>query len=120
MNIFKDNNGNQIKITNGNIRLILSNGKVSQIGTLDKERKMLCFQRKRERHLLRKANSYGFNYDLLNRASYYTHIKLTDDYGKYIIPIKSILDNGSFLWFKQQGFERQIFYTLEQCFTYKL
>ncbi|MBK7362665.1 MAG: hypothetical protein IPJ01_10255 [Micavibrio sp.] len=36
------------------------------------------------------------------------------------IPVKFILENGKFLFFKEQGFEKQIFVSLEQLAEFKI
>lgn len=44
---------------------------------------------------------------------------IVDDDGRYKIPILEILANGFYLHFKDEGFERQIFYSVESLQRYK-
>lgn len=75
--------------------------------------------RDRERHLFLKNRSYGFNYHILSNAKKFDTILLSDQFEVWKIPITFILENGQFLFFKQQGFEKQIFITLEQLKQFK-
>ena len=71
------------------------------------------------KHLFRKKDAYGFNYNLLSRLNHVKIIDLLISKERFIIPIEDIIKNGSFLHFKQQGFETQIFFTNDQIEGYK-
>jgi hypothetical protein len=47
-------------------------------------------------------------------------VELIDDFGAYKIPRGELLNNGTYLDFKQIGFERQIFLGLEIIQKYKV
>ena len=95
-----------------------SKGRERNIGQVDKLERILYISRTRSKHLLQKANSYGFSYRVISESGHFDVVRLTDEHGTYLIPKKTILEKGKFLWFKEQGFERQIFLdipTIEQC-----
>jgi CRISPR/Cas system-associated endonuclease/helicase Cas3 len=96
-----------------------SGGRERLIGTIDKNERVLYTSRMRKKHLLQKAESYGFNYDILNSATSFDEVQLTDEYGTFRIPRKAILEEGSFLWFKGEGYERQIFLPINILNRYK-
>ena len=114
--------GNKIMAKGGVINLSLSGGATSRtrkLGVIDFQKRKLIVKRNRERHVLRKANAYGFNYYLLSESVKFDNIFLKDYEGIYDIPKKDILNKGSFLFFKQQGFEKQIFMPLEEIEKYR-
>ena len=121
-----DENGNGIIVEkNGNflsVSLQLKEKKSRNIGTIDSERWILSVKRIREKHLFRKNQSYGFNFYVLDNAKKFDQIYLSDEHNNWLIPRKFILENGVFLNFKELGFERQIFITLEKLkeFEYEL
>jgi hypothetical protein len=88
------------------------------IGILNVKERIIYLTRTRSKHLHIKSNSYGFNYMLLSEQISFDRIHLKDDSREYIIPKQDIEKHGVFLFFKQQGFERQIFLTLEQLEQY--
>ena len=68
---------------------------------------------------MRKFDGYGFNHKLIADSKLFDTVRLTDDFSEWKIPKKFILDNGMFLNFKGQGFEVQIFVTLNQIEQFK-
>ena len=64
-----------------------------------------------DKHYHRKAGGFGFNWEIL--SSNLIHIKTialrVDDDKLYVFPKKLIEEKGTFLNFKQQGFELQKF-----------
>ena len=127
--ILKDSQGNALIIKGdpeerythiSNLYIKLSSGgRERLIGTIDRNERILYTSRMRSKHLLQKADSYGFNYDILNAATSFDEVQLTDEYGTFRIPRKAILEEGSFLWFKGEGYERQIFVPLSLLNKYK-
>lgn len=93
------------------IKLKLKKEKFARLlGYVKASEKTFYCNRDSKRHLLVKADSYGFNYNLINEAKRFDKVLLCiDKIDKYLIPNDFILSNGSFLWFKNEGFERQIF-----------
>lgn len=66
-------------------------------------------------NILRKANAIGFNYDGLKELKNKGHNFITIIIGSqnsFSLKIDDILEKGDFLWFKNQGFEKQIFWKL--------
>ncbi len=105
----EDNNGNILFFVNGIIYLRLKSEKRDRnLGHIDYTNKAIHMKRTQE-HVHYKSMSYGFNYSLLQEANVCKHIYLSCPHGKYKIPIKDIMSTGEFLFFKQQGFEKQIF-----------
>ena len=123
--IFIDESGkNKIQTTNTpktiTIHLQLAGeAKKRKIGTITKSTKTISITRKRFKHLFVKANAYGFNAYILSNAKLFDKIKLKDELFEWKIPVKFILENGSYLMFKQQGFEKQLFVTMNQIEQFK-
>jgi hypothetical protein len=88
-------------------------GRTKTIGILNAKDRVLFLTRTKARHLHFKSNSYGFNYMLLSERITFDNVHLKDDDTEYMIPKEDLGTHGVFLFFKQQGFERQIFVTLE-------
>jgi hypothetical protein len=117
--VVNDGMGNEIIVIHNNNLLTLSlklSGEKSsrELGFIDMRNRKLHVKRKREKHLFKKNSSYGFNHKLLNDAKHFDTIVLQDEYLMWEIPREFILKNGSFLHFKSDGFERQIFIPLEK------
>jgi hypothetical protein len=113
--IIASSNGTRIKVLlklNSEIRSRL-------LGYINIKSKSIKIIRKKEVHLLQKNNSYGFNHTLLNDAKTFNKILLKDELNAWKIPTQFILDNGKFLFFKEQGFEKQIFISIEQLNQFK-
>jgi hypothetical protein len=93
------------------IKLKLKKEKFSRLlGYVKLDEQTFYCKREKKKHLLIKADAYGFNYNLLNEAKRFDKVMLIiDNLDRYLIPKDYILSNGSFLWFKTEGFERQIF-----------
>ena len=115
-----DEFGNLIICKNNGVRILISlklraEEKYRRIGVINMARKTIEMKRKRAFHLFYTTNSYGFNHKLLADAKRFEWVRLSDETTEWKIPVKFILDNGSFLNFKDKGgFELQIFVTLEQ------
>jgi len=113
-----DEKGNElIAKTNDNvISLYLKLVEKSErlLGIIDKKEKTFQIKRNREKHIFKRNKSYGFNHYVLKNAKTFDKIYLLDDVTSWIIPVKFILENGSFMQFQQQGFELQIFIPLEK------
>lgn len=113
--IISKNNGKRIIV-----KLKLSNEKTYRLlGVINKATKSIRMTRKRSMHLLIKAQAYGFNYDLLSSVKQFKTVRLEDEFERWTVPVEYILKEGSFLFFKNQGFERQIFITLQQLKQFK-
>lgn len=97
-----------------------SEKKLRRIGTVTKSTKTIDIKRKRGKHLHIKSNSYGFNYEVLNNKKSFDTVRLSDEFCDWKIPLDFILKNGKFLYFLQQGFEKQIFVTLEQIEQFRV
>jgi hypothetical protein len=91
-----------------------------KMGTINIAMKTISIDRKRGKHLHRSSQSYGFCHKLLSEGRLFTHVHLTDEHGTFLIPVRKILDSGKFLFFKQQGFERQIFFPVASMEEYRI
>ena len=122
----QDKDGNAIlvrKCTPTQIKISLKLAKENRernVGELNPLNKIFYVKRKRNKHLHYKSNSYGFNHYILSNAKRFEDVLLTDEMGEYKIPTSHILSFGKFLFFKQQGFEVQIFLTLDEITKFKL
>lgn len=120
MRILTDGGQNSIIVDGNNIHLKLKGeNRKRLVGRMNKAKRILEVKRKRGKHLHYTSNSYGFNYHILSNAKLFDKILLSDEHGEYAIPVEAILDDGKFLFFKQQGFEKQIFMTLSQMDKFK-
>lgn len=112
--IIPDKFDNSIIISGNIISLKLkSEARTREIGVINPQKRYFAVNRIREKHLFRKNNSYGFNHYILANAKKFDKVKLSDDFGTWLIPIKLILEKGSFLHFNKDGFELQIFLPLD-------
>ena len=97
-----------------------TNAKSREVGKVNLKERVMEIKRDRERHLFRKNNSYGFNEYLIKEARTFDKIKLIDDLGTYVFPKDLILEKGRYLFFKEQGFEKQLFLQLDEIIGYKV
>lgn len=101
---------NNFIYTDGNEVLLKLNAekRTRHLATIDLAQKALIMVRQ-SKHLLRKAQAYGFNHSMLQAAKLCDKIIFTCPEGTFIIPIADVLQYGDYLWFKTEGFERQLF-----------
>jgi hypothetical protein len=97
-----------------------NNPKAREIGKVNLKERFIEIKRDREKHLFRKNNSYGFNEYLIKTGKTFDKVKLVDDSGTYIFPKETILEKGSYLFFKAQGFEKQLFLPLSEINKFKV
>lgn len=90
------------------------------IGTITRSTKAITIKRKREEHLFRKGQAYGFNAYILREAKDFDTIMLSDEFSHWKVPVKFILENGKHLLFSQVGYELQLFISLEQLEPYRV
>jgi hypothetical protein len=90
------------------------------IGKIQLNDRYIELKRDRSKHLFRKNNSYGFNEYLIRASKTFDNVKLIDDTGTYVFPKTTILEKGSYLFFKQQGFEKQLFLQLDEIEKFKV
>ena len=119
--MIKDKAGNML-YKKGNVILLdlLSEDRRRRIGVIPEvEKDVVVMKRDPKKHLLRVANAFGFCYEFLATAKIVKTVRLMIvGNGFYDILIEDILKHGDFLFFKKQGFEKQIFLTLEQLEKY--
>jgi hypothetical protein len=92
------------------------------IGRVNFKTRILHVERDSAKHVLLKANAYGFNYYILNNAKKFDTVALheTDTGAVFKMGVRFMLNEGDFLFFKEQGFEKQIFLTREWIDHYKV
>jgi hypothetical protein len=120
MKTFEDDFGNKIQVSDqGVLTLFLPAKKARRnIGKIFAISKTFSVCRWKAKHLLRKANAFGFNHYVLSHAKTFDKVFIMGD-TNYMVPLDVILKEGFYLHFKQDGFERQIFMKLEQLEQYK-
>jgi len=91
-----------------------------RIGVVTKSTKTFFVKRERDKHLFIKGNAYGFNDYVLKNQTSFDKVALFDGIEHWKIPVQFIIENGKYLMFKQQGFERQLFVSLEQIEKFKI
>lgn len=117
---------------NGNCLLYFLGGKVCLwLATEERDRrlgiikdKILYVNRESEKHLHRKSNSYGFNYNLLKMSKNFDSVAISEDSeAMYVVPKETILTMGKVMYFKNSedgnSFEIQIFLNRDIIKTYK-
>jgi len=84
------------------------------IGEVKLDDKTLLLKRNKAKHLFKKNNSYGFNEYLIENGKTFDKIMLADDDAVYLFPKTLVKEKGNYLYFKQEGFEKQIFLALDE------
>lgn len=90
------------------------------IGHITISTKTLRITRDRNKHLFIKGLAYGFNDYVMANAKRFDTIWLKDQNSDWKFPISLVREQGRYLNFKEQGFERQRFLSLEQLEPYKV
>lgn len=85
-----------------------------EIGKVFLKERILEIKRNREKHLFRKNKSYGFNEHVVKTGKTFDKIQLSDEKNTYLFQKELILTKGSYLHFKDLGFERQLFLPLSE------
>lgn len=116
-----DTHGNRLYSKGATVYLRLTKGETRKLGVIDPKEKIFAIKRERVKHLFRKFNAYGFNHHFFSTpTTAFDKILLEDDYGKYIFPVKEIInENSTYLHFLGQKFERQVFLKLERMETFR-
>lgn len=123
---FIDNDGKNKIITSATTKRITiylhlqSDKRKRKIGTITLSTKTMEIKRNRGEHLFRKGTAYGFNEYVLRQTKLADKIRLSDEHDNWKIPIEHILKNGKYLHFQQQGFERQLFLSLDELEQFKI
>jgi len=110
-----DTHGNRLYSKGATVYLKLAKGGHRKLGVIDPKQRVFAIKRERGEHLFRKFNAYGFNHHFFSTPSaVFDKILLEDEYGKYVFPVKEIInDHSTYLHFLGQKFERQVFLPLE-------
>lgn len=82
------------------------------------------FINRKETHVYRKNQSFGFNYNLLKYTELFNFVNVNYEGTMYKIPKGTILNYGKIMYFKNasngNSFELQIFLPIPIIFKYKL
>jgi len=89
-----------------------SESRKRNIGFITISTKTLHLKRVKSKHLHRATNSYGFNDYLIRESKIFDTIELIDDTNRWKFPKSLVLEKGVHLYFKNEGFEKQIFVSL--------
>lgn len=121
----KDEHGNNMLCGRNEVSVLIKlvligEGRRRNIGTIMLKKRELIVKRKRKEHLHWKSNSYGLNDNLIRNAKLFDTVRLIDEHAEYKMKRQDILDKGALLFFKQKGFELQIFMSLETLAKYKV
>lgn len=92
------------------------------IGTINVNNAQLHLHRSNKKHILHKANAYGFNHYILSEGTTFEDVVIHEEETSKIFMVnkKFILSSGMFLHFKEQGFERQLFISREWLAHYEV
>lgn len=85
-----------------------------EIGKIYLNERILEIKRNREKHLFRKNKSYGFNEHIIKTGKRFHKIQLSDEQNTYLFNKELVLEKGSYLHFKNLGFEKQLFLPLSE------
>ena len=85
-----------------------------EIGKVYLKERILEIKRNREKHLFRKNKSYGSNEHVIRTGKTFDKIQLSDEQNTYLFQKELILIKGSYLHFKDLGFEKQLFLPLSE------
>lgn len=84
----------------------------------------LHIQRSAEKHLHTKSASYGLNYGILAEKDMFEvhtiYLRETLSNRLYCFPVALVMQAGQFLFFKEQGFELQIFVPVKEIDKYEV
>lgn len=119
-----DEFANNLILANNDVRLIIylklkAEKRKRKLGIINIATRTFYAKRNSKKHLFRKNESYGFNHKLLSETKRFDKVRLQDENSEWLIPVSYILENGSFLHFKGDGFERQIFIPLQKIVSFK-
>lgn len=96
------------------------------IGTIDELNQTMFVERESLKHTMKVNNGYGFNHYILANTKKFKNVAVieypdaSEEFNAYVIPVDVILSKGDFLFFKKQGFEKQIFITKDLLNQYKV
>ncbi len=88
------------------------------IGKIDPEKRILYISCVRGLALNHKYQAYGFCDKIIRYATKFDWVILRDDVQTFKVPVSDIIKHGQHLVTKQQGFEKQIYITLEKLQEY--
>ena len=114
-----DESGNQYFVNQvGQVYLKLaSEGQNRMIGQLSyiSNGSYRYIKKQKSENILRKAHSFGINWHILSNLGENGWVKLYDEDGRtWEISAKDALEKGSFLYFKEGGFEKQYFIDVKE------
>lgn len=118
---FTDEVGNQLRCNpeTGALTLQLANeARVRQIGHIKQGRNTFYYEKMEEHvHIFRKTNSWGLHWHIIDNLPEDSGVVLVTSEKTYWIKKQDAIQEGSFLWFKNQGLEKRFFVPLEHWRT---
>lgn len=112
----KDDNGIILDISRaGRLTLIFPNGSRRSIGAIKRDNNKSIYTKSvTTKHIFKKTNAWGINWVILNQLGAGGEVVLRCSNGiTYSITAQKAKEHGSFLHFKNKGFELQYFIPLE-------
>lgn len=92
-----------------------------ELGVVYIDKKVFRINRNRAKHLFNKNESYGFNEYVIKTAQKFDTIHLVEENGpQYVFPKSLVLEKGSYLHFKTEGYEKQLFVKLTDLAPYQI
>ena len=119
MEYFVDEAGNRLVSLNGKWELVLKDKPRRMLGVLKDG--TFSTSRKRDKHVYRRLDAYGFCDVLFDKLPKGTRLKITDEKGVYIIPVDKVNKNKIYDSFeKSEGFEKQAFLDIDFIEKHKM
>lgn len=97
---------------------LATESKDRELGKVNLKNRVLEIKRIKSKHLFKKNNSYGFNEHLIKTGLTFDKILFSDGERSFLFPKELILQKGSYLHFKQLGFEKQLFLQVSEMENY--
>lgn len=95
------------------LSLVKEGNRERLIGEVDTENQVLLVKRDKSKHFHLKSHSYGFNREVIFRMAVFKFVLIEETVGDaihyYMIRDKYIIEHGQRLFFREQGFELQVF-----------
>lgn len=97
-------------------------GKWQEIGDASFSTRTLTVYRDKSKNFMRVFDGYGFNKEIIDTDRFFDHIVLDEidgeDHNLYLIPREDIILEGKL--YQAEGYERQVFMSMEQLRQYKM
>lgn len=104
--------------SDGDVWLIASKKKRAKVGYYDKDNRALFLNKDPRKHLFKKMDAYGVNFELLQCPLFNTIVIYQKGIPGHLWTYReSFLEKGAALHFKESGYELQLFLPREQFYV---